>query len=189
MTIPDDILKKIQSGSDLTTKEAKMYMNHPKIGAKLITKIPRLGHVAKMIEYQLLSYEQFVYEKNRLLTDEEQIGAQILKAAIDHDFRLIQGESHKVAIQKMSREQGTYNLEILEIISEIQIKHERVKILTLNFEDVLPGMIADEDILARNGALVIPRGQEITWSVIQELTNYLEHIGIKDPIRVRTYES
>jgi CheY-like chemotaxis protein len=189
MTIPDDILKKIQSGSDLTAKEAKMYMNHPKIGAKLITKIPRLGHVAKMIEYQLLSYEQFVYEKNRLLTDEEQIGAQILKAAIDHDFRLIQGESHKVAIQKMSREQGTYNLEILEIISEIQIKHERVKILTLNFEDVLPGMIADEDILARNGALVIPRGQEITWSVIQELTNYLEHIGIKDPIRVRTYES
>ncbi len=188
VTIPDDILKKIQSGAALTPKERKMYMNHPKVGAKLITKIPRLGHVAKMIEYQLLSYEEFVYDNNKLLTNEEQIGAQILRMAIDHDFLLIQGDSHKVAIQKMSREQGVYNQKILQILAEIQIKNERVKILTLNFEDVLPGMIADEDIRARNGALVIPRGQEITWSVIQELTNYLEHIGIKDPIRVRTYE-
>jgi hypothetical protein len=59
----------------------------------------------------------------------------------------------------------------------------------LDFEDIVPGMIADEDILAKNGAVIIPRGQEITWSVIQGLTNFLEHIGIREPIRIRVNET
>jgi len=189
VTIPDDILKKAQSGSELTKKEKAMYTNHPRIGAKLIAKIPRLGHVARMVENQLLSYEEFLDGSGRALAKEEQTGAQILRAALDHDYFLVQGVAHMDALKEMNRRKGVYNPSVLTIIADVHVKNERVKIVTLNFEDVLPGMIADEDILARNGALLIPRGQEITWSVIQELNNYLEHIGIKDPIRVRTCET
>jgi len=163
--------------------------NHPKIGEKLIGKIPRLEHVAAMIGNQMLSWDEYDEEPGILLTEEERIGAQILRATIDHDLLLLQGLSHFEAIQKLEICQGVYNPEILKILAEIEAATERVRIVTLNFEDIVPGMIADEDILAKNGAVIIPRGQEITWSVIQGLTNFLEHIGIKDSIRVRLNET
>jgi response regulator RpfG family c-di-GMP phosphodiesterase len=189
VTIPDDILRKIQAGADLTPKEERMYRNHPGIGAKLIGKIPRLEHVAAMIGNQMLSWDEYGEEPGIHLTEEEQMGAQILRSALDYDFLLARGSSHLEAIRTMEMRRGVYNPEILRILAESEVATERVRIVTLNFEDIVPGMVADEDILAKNGALIIPRGQEITWSVIQGLTNFLEHIGIRDPIRVRLYEA
>ncbi len=188
VTIPDDILKKMQSGTELSSKETGMFLNHPKVGAKLIGKIPRLGHVAIMVENQMLSHDEIVHDPEVRLTDEEKIGAQILRAAIDHDSLLIQGVDHHDAIQRMAGRSGVYDKKILNLIDENHRQNEPIKIVTLNFEDIIPGMVADEDIVAGNGSLIIPRGQEITWSVIQELTNYLDHIGIRNPIRVRTIE-
>jgi len=77
----------------------------------------------------------------------------------------------------------------LQYLAASQDSTERVRIVTLNFEEIVPGMIADEDILARNGAILIPRGQEISWAVIQSLNNFLEHLGIRNPIRVRIDET
>ena len=51
-----------------------------------------------------------------------------------------------------------------------------------------PGMIAEEDVIAKNGALIIPKGQEITWPIIKGLQNFLKHIGIQEPILVRVSE-
>lgn len=189
VTIPEDILKRLQAGSALTSKERSMYHNHPKVGAELIGKIPRLALVASMVEHQLLAYDEFLEDPARLLSEEEQTGAQILKVAIDHDSMLVQGVTHSQAIQEMKMKKGVYNPEIMNILSKSHVENEPVKIVTLNFEDILPGMVADEDILAGNGAMIISRGQEITWPVIQELTNYLDHIGIRNPIRVRTTET
>jgi hypothetical protein len=113
------------------------------------------------------------------------VGAQILKAAIDHDFLLLRGGSHRDAIQQMARLQGVYHPEILQIMAGSGEGEAPIRIVTLNFEDIVPGMIADEDILAKNGTVLIPRGQEISWALIQSLNNFLEHIGIRNPVRVR----
>jgi response regulator RpfG family c-di-GMP phosphodiesterase len=189
VTIPDDILRKIQAGGELTQKEEHMYRNHPRIGAKLIGTIPRLEHVAAMIHHQMLSFDTYDKEPGISLPEEEKMGAQILKAAIDHDFLLLQGNNHLEAVRSLKARYGVYNPRVLNILAEHDVATERVRIVTLNFEDIIPGMVADEDILAKNGALIIPRGQEITWSVIQGLNNFLEHIGIRDPIRVRVNEN
>jgi len=189
ISIPDDVLRKIQAGSALTEKEEKMYGNHPHIGARLIGKIPRLEHVAVMIQNQMLPWNAFDAEPGMLLSAEEKIGAQILKAAIDHDFLLIQGGDHRDAVRSMELRQGVYNPDVLQYLAASQDSTERVRIVTLNFEEIVPGMIADEDILARNGAILIPRGQEISWAVIQSLNNFLEHLGIRNPIRVRIDET
>ena len=189
IAVPDDILQKVRTGAELTPKEREMYRNHPKIGAKLIGRIPRLNNVAAMIENQMLPWEAYGQEPGSLLAKDVQLGAQILRAAIDHDHLLFRSIGHHEAIRTLALRQGAYNQKILGMLAEDDIVTERSEIVMLNFEDIVPGMIADEDILAKNGTLIIPRGQEITWSVIQELTNYLEHIGIKGPIRVRVNES
>jgi response regulator RpfG family c-di-GMP phosphodiesterase len=188
IAIPDDILRRIRAGGELTEKERAMYRNHPRIGAKLIGRIPRLQHVAAIIEHQMLAWEDFGEKPGLLLSPDEQIGAQILRATIDYDHLLFRGIGHREALRTLELRQGMYNPEILRILAEDERATERVRIEILNFEDIVPGMVADEDILAKNGALIIPRGQEITWPVIQGLSNYLDHIGIRDPIRVRVHE-
>lgn len=188
IAVPDDILRKIRAGADLAEKEQVMYRNHPKIGAKLIGKIPRLKHVAAIVENQMLVLDDYDEEPGVLLSEEERIGAQILRVTLDYDHLIFRGIGHHEALRTLELCQGVYNPKILKTLAEDEDVTEGIKIVILNFEDIVPGMIADEDILAKNGALIIPRHQEITWSVIQGLSNYLNHIGIRDPIRVRVHE-
>jgi hypothetical protein len=86
---------------------------------------------------------------------------------------------------QLYRRPGEYDPDIMKILEGLTIQTTRMTVETLAFNDILPGMIADEDILAENGALIISKGQEITWPVLQELQNYISQIGIREPIRVR----
>jgi hypothetical protein len=47
------------------------------------------------------------------------------------------------------------------------------------------GMITEQDIVASNGLLIAPKGQEITWSLIKGLKNFSQQGSVKEPILVR----
>ena len=185
IAIPRDILLKVQSNSKLTPKEDKIYRNHPKVGGKLIGNIPRMEDIAAMVEHQMFPWRALEEHPAPVLTSGGQMGAQILKAAIDHDRYLQQGMTHQEAIAKMAACQGEYHPQILRILEDCRVAPQQTKIVNLNFDDLVPGMIAEEDILAQNGSLIIPRGQEITWPMIMGLMNYIEHMGVREPIRIR----
>ena len=40
ITLPGDVLHKLQAGIPLSDEEQKMYENHPRVGSTLIRKIP-----------------------------------------------------------------------------------------------------------------------------------------------------
>ena len=45
-------------------------------------------------------------------------------------------------------------------------------------------MVAEDDIYAKNETLLAPKGQELTWPVIQGLHNFAKKVGVKEPVRV-----
>ena len=186
ITLPGDVLHKLHAGIPLSEEEQQMYENHPKVGSKLIRKIPRLEKVAAMIEYQLHPYEGS--EKEKPLEEEVYLGAELLKASIDYDLLRQQDHAHKQAVKQMRKKTGTYNPEILHLLEKHKPPEVHSTVKNLSFKDVLPGMIAVEDVFAKYCAMLIPKGQEITWPVIQSLTNFEKQIGIVEPIRVRTAE-
>lgn len=183
ITLPSDILHKLHAGFPLTVEERHMYENHPKVGCKLIRKIPRLEKVAEMIGNQLHPFE---YYEEGALDEEVALGAEILKATIDYDLLRQQDIAHHQAIGRMRKQQGKYNPEVLVILGKYEPGDVHAIIKNLSFKDVVPGMIAVEDVFAKNGAMLIPKGQTITWPIIQSLTNFEKQIGIVEPIRVRT---
>lgn len=187
ITLPGDVLHKLHAGIKLSDDELQMYENHPNVGSKLIAKIPRLEKVAAMIENQLCSYESC--EVADSLDDEVIIGAEILKAAIDYDLLRQQDVEHSPAIKSMRKAKGNYNPAILDLIEKYKPKNVHASVKNISFKDVIPGMIAVEDVFAKNGAMLIPKGQEITWPVIQSLMNFEKQIGIVEPIRVRLIEN
>lgn len=184
ITLPSDILNKLHAGITLSLDEQEMYNNHPKVGARLLRKIPRLEKVALMIEQQLSCAEEQVAED-----EEVAFGAELLRAAIDYDLLRQQELSHSRALKRMRKREPGYRPEILELMEKHRPKLSGTEIHSVRFQDVVPGMYADEDVFAKNGTLLIPKNQEITWSIIQSLTNFEKHIGIMEPIRVRRNES
>jgi response regulator RpfG family c-di-GMP phosphodiesterase len=183
ITLPGDILNKKHAGIDLTAEENEMYLNHPKVGASLLADIPRLESVVGMISEQLRRYDAFTAE---IAVDEEiAIGAQILRVALDYDLLLFQGKKHNEAIKELVAEKGMYNPDILKLLNNVKPGDEQIRIVSLKVHDISIGMIADEDIVAKNGILLTPKGQEITWPVLQGLLNFSKQVGVREPVRVR----
>ena len=53
VTIPPDTIEKYYAGQTLTEDEREMFTSHPTVGCELLQKIPRIEHVALMIEGQV----------------------------------------------------------------------------------------------------------------------------------------
>ena len=182
VTLPSDILHKVHCGMELNDEELQTYKKHPEIGARLISQVPRLEKVSEMIFLQLHEYEGFDSD----IDDDVALGAQILKVAIEYDLLRQQNMSHPEALRCMKRKKSWYNPKILSLLSEMKPPEGHIEVRNVSFRDIVPGMVAAEDVTAKNGALLIPKDQRITWAIIESLTNFERHVGIEEPIRVRT---
>jgi len=182
ITLPTDILNKKHANIELSDEENEMYQSHPQVGASLLEDIPRLESVVGMIAEQLRRYDEFTEE---ICKDEEiAIGAQILRVALDYDLLLFQGKGHKEAVDELIANKGMYNPDILTLLDDVKLE-VGARIVSLKVQDISIGMVAEEDILAKNGILLTPKGQEITWPVLRGLLNFSKQVGVREPVRVR----
>lgn len=184
ISLPTDIINKKYAGLELTEEEKTMWVSYPEVGARLLENIPRLEGVTRMIRWQHKPFSEYNAELTENEFEEVLIGAQILKGAIDFDMLLHQGNSPSMAVELLDGK-GDYNPKVLKALGKIRFQ-EHVRTLSLGVDYITVGMIAEEDITAKNGAMILPKGQEITWSVLQALYNFNSQVGIVEPIKVRT---
>lgn len=184
ISLPTDILNKRYAGIELSEEEEEMWGGYPEIGARLLENIPRLENVTKMIRWQQKPFDGFDDKTMQAEFEEVVIGSQILKAVIDFDLLLQQGNNPKEAVEQLRTRKGMYNPQVLKILSSIRFD-DQARILSVTVDDLIVGMIAAEDIAAKNGALILPKDQMITWSVLQALYNFNRQIGIIEPVKVR----
>lgn len=183
ITLPNEILNKLFAGRELDEDEDTMYRNHPAAGAKLLQNIPRLENVVGIIANQLKTYEEI--EEDSSLSYEVAMGAQVLKIAIDHDLLQFRGLSHSAAVGEMRKSGSLYNEQVLRALQSIKVIEEHNRVVSLNVRDITIGMVAEEDIVAQNGIMIAPKGQKITWPVLQGLQNFSRQVGVKEPVAVR----
>ncbi len=184
VSLPSDIINKVYVGLELNDEEAAMWEEHPLVAARMLEKIPRLERPTRMVALQQLAYDRYTPEIEDQEYEEVILGAQMLKAVIDYDILLNQGEASRKALEIMQRRNGRYNPALLDALQQIKIDYAD-QVLVLRVREVAVGMIADEDVVAKNGALIIPKGQKITWPVLKGLSNFARQVGIMEPLRMR----
>ncbi len=184
VTLPGEVLNKVFSGLELTEEEKQMYGKHPEVGARLLEKIPRLENVAKMIALQQTHFEDYTEAIVENQFNEVITGAQILKAVIDFDLQLFRGATRGEALGRLRSQKGCYNEKIIDALAGIKAENEGQTVV-LRVKDIAAGMVPVEDVMAKNGVLVIPKGQTITWSLLQGLINFSHQVGIVEPITLR----
>ncbi len=188
VTVPVDVLRKVNALEDLTDAEWEMFARHPEVGAKLVGKIPRLAPVAAIIRRQLFPWSEDE-EGASSKGEEGAIGGHLLHVAMVYDRLRELGNNHAQTMGQLYRRGREFHPDILEALADMPMKSAQSVVVSVAFDDILPGMVADEDICAKNGTLIIPRGQEVSWPVLQELENFISHIGIKQPVRMRVPRS
>ncbi|WP_073374825.1 HD domain-containing phosphohydrolase [Desulfofustis glycolicus] len=185
VTLPAEILAKHYAGRELDPEERRLFVNHPRVGTDLLQHIPRMEGVARIIGNQLKPFCH--YDHGDTNYGDEDLGAQTIRAAFDYDLLLTQGVSHGRAIGQMAQQPDEYNPEVLTKLARCQLS-EHSHVASLRVRELRVGMIVEDDIEALNGTLLAPKGQEITWPVLQGLINFSRQSGVKEPIRVRIRE-
>jgi response regulator RpfG family c-di-GMP phosphodiesterase len=182
VTIPAEIVKKYYYGEPLNPAEQELVDAHPKVGAELVAKIPRLEIVSKYIAHQRnVLYE--IESSNDLLTKDEQLGAKILKVVLDYELMSMTASSARALHVMRYGRDGHYDLAVLHALAESE--GVSVQSQSLAIAELEEGMILDEHVFSSTGELLVAEGHEVTQSVIIRLKSYAKSRGVREPIRVR----
>ena len=69
-------------------------------------------------------------------------------------------------------------------LQAIALRSSKSDKATVKVSALQVGMLLDEDLLSANGMRLLPKGQEITASILLRLQGLAESIGVKEPFRV-----
>lgn len=179
--LPPELLQKAFSAIPLSESEQEMFSGIPAAGAKLVDSIPRLESVALMIESQSATDDDLAS-----LQDKVRAGARMLRIASTVD-RIVLREN--ISVQKsleplQARFSAAEDRALLKLLSTYQSRSSGSVICEVVVNELKPGMVLQQDVLAINGSTVLCRGQELNGPLIDRLVNFVKGVGIKEPIKV-----
>lgn len=187
VTMPPDLLGKVYGKEELTLSEKKMFASHPSVGCKLLSHIPGLEKIARMIEDQMRPFRDYpslekLANKDRIIAT----GAQMLKVATY--FGQLGGQEifHQAILNALCKTDGEFNPKMLTAFAGFVFDKVETEVRTLTVKDLEIGMVTDEDIKSQKGILLLPKGVEVTYTALERLRNFSQDgSGVKEPFWVR----
>ncbi len=184
VTLLPDTLLKVYAGQPLSDDEKRMYSSHPSVASKILSNIPRLEPIAHMIKDQQLSFAEYPTTQNSLKDGLDiEIGAQMLKAALDLDQLITKDMQLKGALAEMGK-RDIYNPAVLYALNSIEIGDSSLEVRLVKIDQLTTRMVVDEDVKAKNGMLLLTRGTDVTFPVVIRLRGIANNMGIVEPFRV-----
>lgn len=184
VTLPEELTKKVLGLSSLSEEENRQYHQHPLLGAQLISKIPRMEAVADAIKYQHKYFDGSGTPDDPIRGEEIPVGARILRILIDYDTLETAGLKGSAAIDKLRRRTDKYDPKVLDAFSAFLDEELGAQVQEVSVHQLSKTMILAQDVLTRNGALLVCKGQQITDSVAERLTNFCRNGAIDNKIQV-----
>lgn len=179
VAVPQQLLDRVARGQTLSESDEEMLSSQAEIGSRLIGKIPRLEAVAQMIAHQTPRVSPDA-DSNPTV----ELGANMLRILVDFDL-LCEHHSISEAINWLEvDESGRYSRAILESFSAMMLG--TVELRSVFVKDLTEKMILDENILTRNGDILITKGHELTATLIHRLRAFEQNAaGVRQPFNVR----
>ena len=186
VTLPPELLERVEKGAALAPDEQKLYASHARVGADLLGGIPRLEPIADMIQGQLTGTVDLERRKSEEAdSDSVVFGTQLLKTIQRIDALVEGGLPLADAISELESGDNGCSLSVLSALRASLAGQSQKVVRSLHVADVPIGAVADEDVRTLDGTLLVPKGQEITSTALARLQNFVAGIGVREPFRVR----
>ncbi len=187
VTVPRPLLEKMQSGQPLTPDEQSVLTRVPEIGSNLITRIPRLESVAKLILYQAKSYNGSGFPHDNVEGEAIPLGARILNAVYGFVELEQQRRSAIVAIEEMKLRRGRYDSKVLTALEELVIpvaEPQPRHPIQVTADRLVPDMVLVKPVNTADGVLLFAEGARLSASHIEKLQNFACLFGLQGPLTV-----
>jgi len=184
VAVPSSTLSTVYAGGDLPEDELQMFRDHPQLGKQLLSNIPRLEKVAEMVSGQLTGLQKIVSDGDPLPSDPGQLGAEILRTAMDFDSFVSRGKTAAQALGEMKSGSKSYHPDVLHTLQKIHIAQVEMQSKVVNIRDLNDSMVLAEDVRTQSGALLAAKDQQVSVSVRKMLRNYVEQKAITETINV-----
>ncbi len=179
ISLPTELVEKLYYGKRLTAEERVLADGAPQVVQKLLGRIPRLGPVM-----EILDAGQRV--KNDVPEGLIRVGAGILRLVLEYDAHVAQGrpvDEAVAAIRAQTLRHDAKLVERLESLVGAQVGGEEQSELAVG--DVVPGMVFMNDLRTNVGALLVPKGFEVTETFLERMRNFGPGI-LQERVRVMT---
>lgn len=180
MTLPTEVVSAGLSGATMSERDRTLYESHPKIGVKLLGQIPRLEGVSALLGSQF----GHTIPSDRLA----QVGlsselAEVFGlAATFAELSARHGVSQ--ALQKVASS-SRWSPDLVKALAEDETEMvTSLKRVTCSVSELIVGMVADQDVVATSGVLLVSRGHHVTAALLERLRNFHARVGIVEPIRM-----
>src|ERR1700756_2415368 len=180
VTLPPETIEAIYRGDTLGEAEQAQYDTHPKVAFELLSKIPRLEPIAWMIEHQ----NRPVSTAEEREGGEMKTGAEILRLILEYEQLIRRGTSRTESAHHLAMRNRNFSPKFFEALVTLDPNAEDSEIRKCRIEELVPGMILQEEVRSTTGGLLISRGQEITPTVIFKLRNFHSRRAIAGEITV-----
>jgi response regulator RpfG family c-di-GMP phosphodiesterase len=183
--LPESALLKLYKGQELSGEESQLFAMHPFIGSDLLSHIPRMQTIAKIIANQEKNFDGSGSPQEESGRGEDiPLGARILKVVLDFDMLKSRGISDGEAYGRLAKRPGRYDPDVLSALREILAARSRDEERTVRAGELVDGMILAEDVRIMDGRMLVARGYEVNRTLRERIKNFSEKPGIKEPVRV-----
>jgi response regulator RpfG family c-di-GMP phosphodiesterase len=190
VTIPQVVIEKGGCGAELSVAEKDVLQQIPEMGFNLLSNIPRLENVAKIVLYQDKCYDGTGFPKDALKEQEIPFGARLIKVLKDLIEREAGGLSRAEAASVLRARKGTYDLPILDycashLKSQPSVTQQAGQVSSVLIKQLTNKHILVSPLLTREGMLIAPGGTEVTNLLLQKIRNFKSFHVLREPLQVR----
>jgi len=169
---------------DLLEGSPHLFYRQPLAAANFLRRIPRLETTAEIVALQHKPYREYDPDAEDNVGGLVEGGGQILHVAVELERLIRRGSDFQEAIKEMRRWKGEYNpylLDALEAAGEPSSSWVPASVAAASLDT---SMVADEDIRARNGQVLVPKGEQLTSPLLERLRSFATAVGVVEPIKV-----
>lgn len=177
--LPVELVERDRRGDALSREEQALLAAHPETGYRLLSHIPRLEGVAAMVRYQR------AVDLPKDLPRPTAFGARVLRVLLDLDRRMIRGARFDEARATMRKSAGRDDAAILDALAGYAGEDAGPTERAVPLQKLNVGAILAEDVVAKNGAVIVGKGAEVTLIVRERLFNFAKSIGVREPICIK----
>ena len=173
VTLDPELVQAAYVGKSATPEDAARFAAHPEVARNLLVNIPRLEPVAWMISQQLIK-EVSQKSDASAWTGDILPGARMLKLAVAFDSLRTRGKSEKDAFAELHCRHDEFEKELINALENMKPDAIKMEVRKIAVTKLTTGMILHQEIRNRNGMLVVPNGQEVTYALLTKLENFAE---------------
>jgi response regulator RpfG family c-di-GMP phosphodiesterase len=186
VTLPANVLAKLDAGRPLTEEEAEMVDRVPDISRDLVASIPRLEEVAEAIGRFRLRYDGLGAPIGAPSGEDLPLAARILRVATDFDEGMSRRPSVQDSISVMRGNAGAYDPRVLDALARCHEASETSGApRDVDVQELRNGMVIFDDVFSTEDLLLISRGTVVTEPLILRLENYANQGRVGRVIRVQ----